>query len=110
MIVSGSYGIADADGNIFGKSAVETYTFTFSDETEYQKYVDEYNNNHTITINNIVGNVNNLTFDDTNHIISITNDLGETDINNKYGANNFATYSSIKNYFQGIGYTCSYQN
>ncbi len=95
----------DTEKNIFGGIAYEIYTFEFSDESEYANYLAKYNTDKKLTINNITGDVE---FDNDNKTITITNSVAESDLKSKYGDANIANYSSMRSYFIGEGYTCSY--
>lgn len=111
MIVNDRFAIADDTttntNNIYNNLAFETYTFKFSDETEYKTYVDTYNNEGKIIINDITGDT---TFDDANKTIIITKELDNNTIKGEYGEENLKSYGSIKDYFEKTkGYTCTYE-
>lgn len=110
MTVSESFIIVDDGNNSFGKVATEIYKFVFSDETEYKTYLNSYNTDGAITINNIVANSNNVNFDDNNLSITIINILDNSEVINRYGEANLQNYSSIKGHFENnLGYKCTYE-
>lgn len=91
----------------FGKVANEIYEFKFTDETEYSNYLAKYKADNTIVIDNVTGKVE---FDNSNLIITITNELSDTELNSRYGENTIVNYSSIKKYFiDTLGYECPYK-
>lgn len=115
MVVNEKFAILDGStvANAFGNVTYEIYEFTYTDEQEYSNLLEEYNNNGTITINNITGTT---VFDETNKKITITNLRKNEEVVAEYGEDNLQSYSTIKKYFsgdqatqtQGLGYTCKY--
>ena len=101
------FAIVDDGNNGFGNIVLENNTFRYSNEDEYSKIVSEYNTNGSVTINNVTGNTE---FDDSNLTVIISNESDGNSLKEKYGANNFATYSTIRNYYiTNLGYECSYE-
>lgn len=111
MIVADRFAIVDDTktnkNNIYGNVASEVYTFVFSDEAEYNTYVSTYNNEGTLIINDITGEV---TFDNATKTITITRELDNNALKTEYGEATFENYTSIKAYFEETkGYTCGYE-
>ena len=116
MIASEKFAILNGGtvANGFGNVTYEIYEFTFSDEQEFKTLLDEYNNNGTITVNNITGNT---VFDETKNSITITKLRKNEEVIAEYGADNLKSYDTIKKYFngdpanntQGLGYNCKYE-
>ena len=116
MIVSEKFALLDGStvANAFGNVTYEIYEFTFSDEQEFNKMLDEYNNNGTVTINNVSGKTE---IDETKKTITITNLRKNEEVIAEYGEENLTNYSTIKKYFsgdqatntQGLGYECKYE-
>lgn len=106
-VVQQRFAIADDGNSGFGKVAAEIYVFKFADETEYANYLATYKTEGTLTIDNVTGDVK---FDDEALTITISNDKSDTDVINKYGANNMENYGSIRKYFMDtLGYECTYK-
>jgi hypothetical protein len=108
MIESKKLAIADDGGsNAYGKVAFNVYKFKYSDETEYAKVVADYNEKGTITINSVTGDAE---FDDATLTVTITKEIGNTELYGEYGEANMKDYVSIRSYFTDkLEYTCVYE-
>ena len=116
MVVSERFAILDGStvANAFGNVTYEIYNFTYADEQEYNNLLNDYNNNGTITINNVTGKT---VFDDETKTITITNLRKNDEVVAEYGEENLQNYTTIKKYFsgdvatnsQGLGYECKYE-
>lgn len=108
-VISSSYkfAIVDDGNNGFGNIVHVVNSFKYSNEDEYSQIVSDYNTNGSVTINNITGDTE---FDDSNLTVTITTDIDSSTLKERYGANNFSTYSTIRNYYiTNLGYECSYE-
>lgn len=100
--------------NGYGKVAYEVHTFNFSNATsEFAELITKYNNEGTLTINNVTGEVN---IDEENKNIVITKELKNEDVVKKYGETNVKDYASIRDYYNKLNgsqtngtYTCKYE-
>ncbi len=116
MIVNEKFAILNGGtiANAYGNLTYEIYTFSFTDEQEFTKLLDEYNNSGTVNINNITGNTE---IDESKKTITITNLRKNEEVIAEYGADNLKSYDTIKKYFngdpanntQGLGYDCKYE-
>lgn len=111
MVVSERFGIADINGansNDFANIIYEEHIFKFTDTEEYNKLLEEYQTNNTITINNISSG--DIKFDDSEHTITFTTTKDNKAAETEYGKENIAKYSTIKSYFEtSLNYTCAYK-
>ena len=106
-VVQEKFAIQDDGNSGFGTYAEEIYIFKFVDETEYANYLATYNNEGTLKIDNVEGNV---VFNDDNLTITISNEKTNTEVISKYGENNMLNYGSIRKYFMDtLGYECTYK-
>ena len=99
--------------NGYGKVAYEIHTFDFSGAaSDYAEMVTKYNNEGTLTINDVTGDV---TIDDNNKTITIKKELKNEDVIKKYGEENIKDYASIRDYYNKLNtqnpgsYTCKYE-
>lgn len=107
MVSSNKFTIHNDGNNGFAGIASEKYTFTYTDETEYNNAKSSSDGSGSITINNVSGNAE---FDDDNKVITISNDLDTNSLNTKFGQENITNYGTIKNYFENtLKYTCVYE-
>lgn len=106
-VVSNKFVLLNDSNFSFSNIAYETYEFKFFDEMEYTSYLAKYKTDGSIIIDNVTGEVE---FNNDSLIISITNELNEDEIKEKFNGNNLPNYSSIKRYFiNTLGYDCTYK-
>lgn len=99
--------VQDDTPNGFGKVAYEEYTYVFTDETEYNNYMNTYNETGVVSINNITGKVKH---DDQTRTITISNYLDNNTLTQSFGADHLKNYASINEYFRTtLGYTCLFE-
>lgn len=107
FVLEEKFAIVADNNNGFGGISEETYTYTFSDEIEYSRYLEDYKRNGEITINNTSGAAK---FDDNNLTITITREREKSEVISAYGEDVMKNYGSIRNYFTNtLGYTCYYK-
>ncbi len=111
VVVSERFGIADINGansNDFANIAYEEHIFTFTDQNEYNKLLEDYQTNNTLTIDNITAG--DIKFDDTNMTITFTETKDQKAVETQFGKENIAKYSTIKSHFETtLGYICTYK-
>lgn len=111
MVVAERFGIADitgANSNDFANIIYEEHIFKFTDNEEYNKLLEDYQDNNSITINNITSN--DIKFDDATHTITFTDAKDNEAAETEFGKENIAKYSTIKSYFEtSMNYTCAYR-
>ena len=107
MVASYEFGISmhPENGNVYGGLGFERYSFTFSDETEYNTYYDSYQNGESITINNVTSS--DIEFNDTEKMITINKKMDNDSVRSQFGD---SRYSDIKAYYMdNLKYTCIYE-
>ena len=107
MVASYEFGISmhPENGNVYGGLGFEKYSFTFSDETEYNTYFDSYKKGEDITINNITSN--DIEFNDIEKTITINKKMDNDAVKNQFGD---SKYSDIKAYYMdNLKYNCIYE-
>lgn len=107
MTRSTKLAIVEDGNNSFGNIVLDIYAFKYNDKEEYDKLVNEYLENKTLTINDITGDVD---YNDSTQTIIITKELDAVEIKSTYG-DNVPNHGAIRTYFtQSLGYqTCTYE-
>ena len=108
--VSERFAIVDNNGNAYGNITYEIITYTFSDETAFNKLLEEYQENKKLKIEDNEFEDDIEFIEDEKQII-ITSERDNTEVLEEYGAENMATYKTIGEYFKNtLKYTCTYAN
>ena len=96
------------DGNNgFGGYAEEKYVFTFTGESDYANYLDEFKTNNVLELSGVTGVPR---FDDENKTITFSFDKKSSELETEYGADNIVNYKTLSSYFNTTeGYKCSYK-
>lgn len=105
-VISYNFAIANDGANGYGKIANVSYTFKFTDETEYDEVLSKANNG-VLTFNDITGS---YTADKNSLTIVITKERTNEEATSEIGEENISKYSTIKNYYENTkGYKCSFE-
>ena len=111
FVISDGLENGETVSNIYGGLAQEIYKFVINDEAKYNELKTTYATDKQVTIDGILGNHLNLTFDDANKTITIINELDNSALETIHGADKFTTYSALSQYFSGqLGYSCQVEN
>ena len=103
----------DTVKNGYGKVAYEVHIFDYQNASdEFAQLITKYNNEGTLTINNVTGDI---VINEANKTITIKNEIKNEDIIQKYGESNVKDYNTIRDYFNKLNtqnpgsYTCKYE-
>lgn len=91
--------------NMFNKSAIREYIFTYESDTEYNEIKENSKNTDKITIQNITGVP---TFNDEAKRIVISKNLTVEELETEMNAKIPEAIGEIKSLYNGAGYDCSF--